>query len=130
MQDHSYSESFSKEERLRSRKIISHLIESGQSLSAYPLRLVWKKEKIPSSFPAQVAFAVPKKKFARAVDRNRIKRQMREVYRKNKSTLYTFLNKKDCSLALLLIFTGKEKPDYTVLENKITKLLSQLDERI
>jgi ribonuclease P protein component len=131
MQDKKHQETFSKEERLKSRKIISQMIESGQSVAAYPLRLVWFPVALPTSnFRAQVAFAVSKKNFAHAVDRNKIKRQLREIYRKNKHSLYPLLEKKSCTVALLLIFTGKEKPDYSDLEKKLIRLLNKLNEAI
>lgn len=128
MPENQHRETFGRDERLKSRKIIKSLMEEGQHLSAFPLRLVWKITEIPSSYPAQIAFAVPKKNFPLAVDRNRLKRQMRELYRKNKLRLYSFLQGRESTAALLLIFTGKEKAGYAILEKKYHQLLTQLEE--
>jgi len=130
MPENQHRETFCRDERLKSRKIIKLLMEEGRHLSAFPLRLVWKITEVPSSYPAQVAFAVPKKNFALAVDRNRLKRQMRELYRKNKSPLYSLLQQGEKTAALLLIFSGKEKAEYAILEKKYHQLLTQLEEHL
>ena len=80
---------FKRGERLKSRKVIEQLFKRGQSFAQYPLRIVWvDMEERRSEFPAQFALSVSKKKFKRAVDRNRIRRLVREAYRLNKHVLY------------------------------------------
>ncbi len=80
---------FKRAERLKSRKVIEQLFKQGQSFAQYPLRIVWVEMAEPrSEFPAQFALSVSKKKFKRAVDRNRIRRLVREAYRLNKHVLY------------------------------------------
>lgn len=64
---------FSKEERLTSATTITRLFESGHSLVAYPLKVVWMASPGEHPFPAQVAFAVSRRIFRRAVDRNLLK---------------------------------------------------------
>ena len=81
---------FKKEERIVSNLLIETLFEKGnsQSLSAYPLRAVYlRTEHREGCAPVQLLISVPKKKFKHAVDRNRVKRQIREAYRKNKALL-------------------------------------------
>ena len=81
---------FKKEERIVSNLLIETLFEKGnsQSLAAYPLRAVYlKTEHREGCAPVQLLISVPKKKFKHAVDRNRVKRQIREAYRKNKALL-------------------------------------------
>src|SRR4051812_13160927 len=106
------SERFRKSERLTSRKLIEKLVEEGNSFSQYPFRLSWIKTELDSETPAQVAMVVSKRNFKRAVDRNRIKRLMREVYRKNKANFYKTLTNKNMKCALLLMYTGKIVPDF------------------
>ena len=75
---------FKKEERIVSNLLIETLFEKGnsQSLSAYPLRAVYlRTEHRKGCAPVQLLISVPKKKFKHAVDRNRVKRQIREAYR-------------------------------------------------
>ena len=80
---------FKRAERLKSRKVIEQLFKQGQSFAQYPLRIVWVEMAEPrSEFPAQFALSVSRKKFKRAVDRNRIRRLVREAYRLNKHVLY------------------------------------------
>ena len=88
-----------KEERICSRMLIEKLFkgENARSLMAFPLRAVFMTE--PRTEDGNVPFvrilvSVPKRNFKHAVDRNRIKRQVREAYRKNKAVLTNFLAKK------------------------------------
>lgn len=75
--------------------------------------------------PLQVAFAVSKKKFRRAHDRNRIKRLMREAYRLNKHLVYQKLENREASYALVFVFFGNELPTQSEITHKIKKLLER-----
>ncbi len=78
-------------------------------------------------FQAQVLFSVSKKRFKRAVDRNRIKRISRELYRLNKQEcLYNHLDTANKKIVLSLAYIGKELPEYHFAEKKMLKLLKQL----
>jgi len=78
-------------------------------------------------FPAQVLFAVSKKRFKRAVDRNRIKRISREVYRLSKQAhLYDQLIGSEKKIVISLAYIGKELPVFDFAEKKMLKLLKQL----
>ena len=116
-----------KPERLRSKKLFDQLFADGQTLANYPVRLVWTEAELPEpNVPVQVAFSVPKRRFKRAVDRNRIKRQLREVYRTNKSELYTVLRDRQKTIALAVLFTGKEGPEFVELEKQLILTLTRL----
>ncbi len=117
-------QTFRKTERLCSRKIIQNLALKGRNIHVHPLRLLWIPSLINSDLPAQAAFSVPKRNFKNAVDRNHIKRRMREAYRKNKSSLYSLISKNNIQYALLFVFTGKEIVSYleTVEKTKIILL--------
>jgi len=81
---------FKKQERIVSNKLIETLFEKGdsQSLAAFPVRAVYAtKEHTGTGAPVQILISVPKKRFKHAVDRNRVKRQIRESYRKNKTII-------------------------------------------
>ncbi|HIO72721.1 MAG TPA: ribonuclease P protein component, partial [Flavobacteriales bacterium] len=67
-----------------------------------------------------------KKNVARAVDRNLIKRRLREAYRKNKELLYDFLSKDGKQYALAIVFTGTAPVSYEELEGKIILSLQRL----
>ena len=115
----------SKQERLSSLKEIESLFTEGQSLIKYPFRVVWKASPAEKEFPAKAVFSVSKKKFPRAVDRNRIKRVMRESYRLYKPEFYQSLPQ-DQSLHLGLIYVGNEILDFETIQNSLKKALERL----
>ena len=83
--------SFRKSERIHSLKQIDELFGGGKSraLSAFPIRVVYRYvHRLPTEAPFQVLISVPKRNLKHAVDRNRVKRQLREAYRLNKHLLF------------------------------------------
>lgn len=123
-------QTFTKDERLRSRKLIEKIIGEGKSVHMYPFRFSWIVTDLKTNFPVQFAISVPKRFFKRAVDRNRIKRLVREVYRKNKSDLYLLLKSGNLQCALLVIFSGKSVPEYAEVEKKFLLTLQRFEETI
>ncbi|WMX15884.1 MULTISPECIES: ribonuclease P protein component [unclassified Aureispira] len=123
----SKSNTFSKEERLKSRKQIGLLFKKRQSVGAYPLRIFWaEKECSNASHPVSISFSVSKKIFKQAVKRNRHKRLMREAFRLHKQELYQHLNSGNKQLNLMLIYVGKEPSDFATVEKKYLKLMDKL----
>ncbi len=123
------SQTFTKDERLSSRKLIEQVAKDGTSFLVHPFKVIVLNTSIESNYPAQVMMTAPKKRFPRAVDRNRIKRLMREAYRKNKHTLYTALNEQNKKLAIMLIYVGAELPEYKLTEDKIILILQRLSKQ-
>lgn len=121
---------FSKNERLRSRKLLEKIIEEGKSISHQSFRFSWIFTALDTTYPAQLAIAVPKRFFKRAVDRNRIKRMIREVYRTNKSGLYSLLKSQGRQCALLLVFTGREIPGFAEVEKKFLLTLQKFEDAL
>ena len=116
-------QTLTKAERLRSRKTISLLFEKGKAINAPPVRMIWLEAANRDNSILQFAVAVPKKNFKRAVDRNRLKRQMREAIRKNKMAVKSVLSEKGKPCALLFVFSGKEAVPYREIEDKIIVIL-------
>lgn len=75
-------QSLGKNQKLKSKKLIDKLFIEGQSVKAFPLKLVYTEIDQAQISDNKVAFSVPKKLFKNAADRNRIKRLMREIFRK------------------------------------------------
>ena len=118
---------FNKEERLCSKKLLEKLFHSGSSFLLYPFRIVWLPENLSANVYAQVVISVPKRRFKRAVDRNLIKRRIREIYRLNKSEqLYSFLTGNSVRLIFGINYVGKNIADYSFMEKKLKAALDQL----
>jgi len=116
-----------KQERLKSKKLIEKLYKEGKSVKVFPLRMVFVQEEHTSIFPAQVGVSVPKRNFKKAVDRNRIKRLLRETYRKNKHIVY---NSVDKPYVYMISYLAKEEFEYVDIEKKMEKLLTRFIEEI
>lgn len=120
---------FPKEERLKSKKTLSRLFKEGRSFNAFPVRAVWLQMEEAKSSSLQFTVSVPKRKFKHAVDRNRIKRQIREAYRLHKSELTELLstayNNKP-TFALMLIYVSRDKESYQTIQKGVKKSINRL----
>ena len=138
-----HEERFSKRERLCSKKLIDTLFGPGRShaMTAFPLKVVYRlvdnfTETTASAGAVtetnvQVLISVPKKHFKRAVKRNRVKRQVREAYRKHKS--YVTLRGKeltDKQLLIAFIWLSNELTDSVTVDQRVYNLLQRIGERI
>lgn len=77
----------------------------------------------------KMAVAVPKRNFKLAIDRNRIKRQIREAYRLNCRDAVKYFEEKGITVHLLFVYNSKTPPDYVELSSKIFLILQRLQER-
>ena len=111
-----------KSERLSSQKQIQALFSHGKSFNARPFAIRYLELAEPDQNEHQILVSVSKRNFKRAVDRNRIKRQIREAYRLNKHLLAGLSNK----YAIAYIYTFKKMIAYKELENKLIESLSRL----
>jgi ribonuclease P protein component len=114
-----------KEERLKSRKQTELLFSEGKRFSIIPFRIHYSYDKAEKP-SLQFGVGVSKRNFKKAVDRNRIKRLMREAYRLQKKIIKEELEEKNYQLTLFFIYTGKELPDYHDVYEKTGKVLDKL----
>jgi ribonuclease P protein component len=122
---------FRKEERLCNKRLLEELFHKGSSFLCYPYRVSWRLADAAQAVPVQVVFPVPKKRYKHAVDRNLIRRRMREAYRLHKQqNLYEFLNQANIKLTLSLSYIGKEIEPYQLMEKKMLKLFTQMCELV
>jgi ribonuclease P protein component len=118
---------FKKEERLCSKKLIEELFHDGSSFLLYPFRIVWLKHGLPVEVPVQALINVPKRRFKKAVERNLLKRRIREVYRLHKADqLYPFLKSHSAQLLLGIQYVGKDIADYEFIHKKFILALTTL----
>lgn len=117
---------FKKDERLKKKKQIEQLFSSGQSFFVYPYKVVWLMTDSDLPVPAQILVSASRRALKRAVDRNKVKRQFREVYRYNKQEIYDFLEDKEKSALIGVIYTGHEILPFEDAREKIKQLLIRL----
>jgi ribonuclease P protein component len=105
--------SFSKIEKLKSKKLIERLFAEGKGISNYPVKLIYLKTTLEDGARIKTGVTASKRNFKSAVKRNRIKRLMRESYRLNKHKIF---NNIEGNYALMFLYLGKEMPSYGHLE--------------
>jgi ribonuclease P protein component len=119
---------FSKDERLCNKKLFDILFAKGTSFLSHPLKIIFAETGHASNYPVQVAFAVSRKLFSKAVIRNLIKRRMREAYRLNKHNFYSLIG--DKKLVLIIIYVEKEIMEYRRIENSMKRALNLLAKKV
>ena len=123
--------SFKKEERLCNIQLIEKLYHNGSSFLVYPFRIIWLSSEANSEFPVQVLISIPKKKFKRAVDRNLLKRRIREIYRLQKSEdLFPFLNERSEKIVLAINYIGNVIAEYASMAKKFNTVMLRLKKNI
>jgi len=118
---------YGSQEKLKSKKAIEQLFIEGDSVSSYPLRMVFLKKEHQSEFPLKLGISVAKRKINKAVGRNRIKRVLREVYRINK---HEFSNGLQEPYIAMLLFIDNKEWDQETLTVKIKKLALKFHDKI
>ena len=116
-------QTFKKHERLAGQKITDKLFTQGKSFKVEPFRMIWLVQEQTALFPAQVLISVSKKRIKKAVDRNLIKRRIREAYRKNKNKLYQFLDQNEIKCVFAILYNSDIIESYQEIEEKINLLL-------
>lgn len=119
------NEKFGKAYKLCSKKQMDVIFQEGKSCKSFPFILRYSLTKT-ENVPFQIAISVPKRLFKKAVDRNKLKRLIREAIRKKKYILEENIAVTGKKLALFLIYTSKEKLNYSEILDKIEHLFLRL----
>lgn len=119
---------FGKREKLKSRKRLEELFSKGKSVNVFPIRISYQFQKpLPDEKAVlEVGVSVSKRNFKRAVDRNRIKRLLREAYRLQKKELNDLLAEQKRTGYVFFIYTDKQMPQYKVVFDTMSKCLEVL----
>ncbi len=120
-------ETFGKDEKLKSSRLITQLFNEGKAVTVFPIKLIYLPVEHQSEQLIQAAVSVPKRRFKSAVKRNRIKRLLREVYRKNKTMVYQTEHTK--KHIFMFIYLGTEEPKYHTLERQMQNILQKFLEK-
>jgi ribonuclease P protein component len=121
---------FRRSERLRSAKTIQALYKSPDQGYNYPFRYSFAPSHAPlSGAPAEILIAVSRRRFPKAVDRNLIRRRIREAYRLNRSLLTPAESESRVPLSLIITYIGTGIESYQVIERKLVLLLREIATR-
>lgn len=128
---HSSKQTFTKEERLKSRILIGDLFTKGHVIYHYPFKVLYLSDSnLDFKYPAKMGVSVSKRNFKRAVDRNRLKRKIREAYRLNKNDLYSILDEHKKKIYFFIIYTTTKDIEYREIEKEMKKLIQKFSDKI
>lgn len=118
---------FPRSHRLKSSLLIRDIVRQRKSLFCFPIKCFYTVQAVDSAEPCKIAFLVSKKRFHHAVDRNRVKRLMRESYRLNRQE---FALPDGLSVNLCWMFVGTELPNYSQVEDAARNILKELQSKV
>ena len=115
-----------KNQKLCNKKVIDRLFANGKSISEKPFRAIWDIEKANDDIHTKVLIIVSKKRLKLAVERNFVKRRVKEAYRLQKRKMESVLQKENKRLNLAIIYQHEKTIEYNMIETKINILLTRL----
>lgn len=113
---------YSKKDKLKSKKLIEQLFTEGKAVTVFPMRLVYLKTEFDDDSILKTGVSVSKRLHKNAVDRNRIKRLLREAYRLNKPQ---YFNTNTTAYAFMILYISKDKTTFEELDTKIKLLFEK-----
>jgi ribonuclease P protein component len=116
--------SLKKNERLCNKKLFDNIFEKGRTIYIYPIKAIYTIHDTSEYLSSLVAFGTNKRTYKKAVNRNKIKRLLKEAYRKNKP-YFKHLNK-DHSVHIMFLYIAKEILPYIKVEASIVKILNDI----
>jgi len=124
--------SYGRNEKLKGRKLMQELFSKGKTFTIYPVKIFYMEPLIKLDHPVKVGVGTSTRHFKKAVDRNHIKRLLREIYRIEKLPLHEYLQSSGKQVVIFFLYVDKSMPEYSELKTKmhlvLHKLIKQLNE--
>lgn len=120
---------YSIQDRLKGRKVITELFAQGKSFNCYPLRVIYKAEKNDVA-ALKCGVSVSKRHFKKAVDRNRIKRLLREAWRTQNNPLKILMQEQGTGLYVFINYVDKEMPGFDLIKEKVMQAVKRMTEKV
>jgi ribonuclease P protein component len=117
--------SYAGPEKLKSRKLLNQVFAEGKSFNAFPLKITFTSKEVEGDSIAKIGVGVSSRHFKKAVDRNRVKRLIRESYRLQKNVLIKALPEKT-QVHVFILFVGKELGETSMIPEKMKLILEKL----
>ncbi len=126
---------YKRSEKLKSRKAMEHLFAKGKYFTIFPIKVFYTTQNISTPILTQQAdlhagVGVSSRIFKKAVQRNKIKRLLREVYRTEKQALQSTVQSANQPLSVFFLYIGKEMPLFTDLQHAMKKSLERLESKV
>ena len=121
--------SYNKKEKLKSRKHLQQLFTKGKTFTVFPIKVFFALNETQDNF-IKTSVGVSSRNFKKAVDRNYVKRSLREVYRTEKIVLTEFLKQNNKQINLFLLYVDKVLPEHNLLKQKMKKALEKLQQQL
>ena len=118
--------SYSRKEKLKSRKLIARLFAEGKAFSLFPLKAYYLNIKETLDYPIKFGAGAATKNFKKAVDRNHIKRILRDAYRTEKIPLQQYLNEQKKQLLFFILYIDKTLPEKNVIKKTMPMVIEKL----
>jgi len=118
--------SYGKEEKLKSRKLVTKLFAEGKTFSVFPLKVFYLNVSEPLDFAVKFGAGAGTRNFKKAVDRNRIKRLLREAYRTEKLPLHNYLMEQNKMVVFFVLYIDKTLPEQDLIKNKMQVVIEKL----
>lgn len=114
-------------DRLKNKKLIDQIFNEGKSITVFPLKLFYLEIPNDGVTISKMGCSVPRRKFKKAHDRNRIKRLMREAYRITRPEIF---NNITTQCAFMILYIGDSMPTYEQLKRATAELLRKLTKQV
>jgi ribonuclease P protein component len=122
--------SYNKKEKLKSRTQLEAIFASGKSFSVFPVKVFFIETDATQTESIKAGVGVSARHFKKAVQRNRIKRLLREAYRLEKQKLYIQLTEQQKQIAVFFLYVDKEMPAFEVVREKMKDCLAKLQTKL